>query len=243
MKIRTLLLSIILVNFLTTHGQTKSYFPNLTKVSIDTSYKAYFGYDKSCRLINKFCGTLDKKDPFYCSESSLVEGIVVARYKTLMLKDSIDILFDRGMSDDPEFSVYKKGQKIMGRFSCVEFYINSSGVIYTSGHTNNMYNRKRKFQIQNDTIIEIKQPYNYVGLKGKTEKEIILYKDKEGADIVAQLPKGYEIEILLADATTKDYNAELFYLVKTEFGLIGWLRLTGEDVYNGIVKGLYYAGD
>jgi hypothetical protein len=243
MKTRILILSAFLTSILTALGQTKSYFPTLTKVSIDTSYKAYFGYDKSSRLINKFCGTLDKKDPFYCSESSLIEGVVVARYKNQALKDSVNILFSGGMSDDPEFSVYTKSGRTMGRIACVEFYINSSGTIYTSGHANNMYNRRRKFQIQNDTILEIKQPYNYVGMKGKTQKDITLYKDMQGSDIVAQLPKGYEIEILLTDATTKDYQIDHFFLVKTDFGLIGWLRLTNEDIYGAVLKDLFYAGD
>lgn len=106
-----------------------------------------------------------------------------------------------------------------------------------------MYNRRRKFQLQNDTILEIKQPYNYVGLKGKTEKSITLYKDKTGPDIVAQLPKAYEIEVLLAESPTKDFESDQLFLVRTDFGLVGWLRLSTEDVYEPVLKGLFYAGD
>jgi hypothetical protein len=131
----------------------------------------------------------------------------------------------------------------MRSFSCTEFYINSFGTIYTTGHVNNMYNRKRKFQIQKDTVIEIKQPYSYVGLKGKILKNIVLYHDKIGNEMVAQLPKGYEIEILLTEAKTKDYESDYNFLVKTDFGLVGWLRLTNEDLFGGILKELYYAGD
>ncbi len=154
------------------------------------------------------------------------------------------ILFDGGMSDDPEYTVLSNKQKVLGRFPALEFYINSIGTIYTAGHVNNMYNRKRKFQIQKDTIVEVKQPFSYVGLKGKTLKEIILYKEKEGSDIyVAKLPKDYEIEILLTESNTTNYQIDLYYLVKTDFGLVGWLRLTNEDVFGRVLKELYYKGD
>ncbi len=106
-----------------------------------------------------------------------------------------------------------------------------------------MYNRKRKFQIQNETINEIKQPYNYVGLKGKTLKDIVLYSEKDGNEVAAKLQAGYEIEILLAESSTKDYEIDHLFLVKTDFGLVGWLRLADEDTYGAILKELYFAGD
>lgn len=244
MRIRILILTLIILKFLTAHGQAKSYFPNLARVSIDTSYKAYFNYDKkNSRLINKTCHSLNKKDPFYCSDSVYADWTIVSKFKNEKLKDSVDIIFSSGMSDDPSFSVYTKSGKQMGSFASTEFYINSSGTIYVSGHVNSMYNRRRKFQIQNDTILEIIQPYYYVGMKGKTLKEITLFKDKVGSEIVAQLPKDYEIEILLADAMTKDFDVDYLFLVKTEFGLVGWLRLTNDDLYGTILKDLFYAGD
>lgn len=215
----------------------------MTKVLIDTSFHAVFGYEKDVQVLNRSCLTLDPKDPFYCDGEAPVAGFVVAKYKAPGIKDSLTILFDGGMSDDPEFSIYGKGQKLIGHVSCVEMYINASGLVYTAGHANNMFNRRRKFQIQKDTLIEIKQPYYYVGIKGQVEKDITLYKDKKGPDIVAQLPKGYEIEVLLAEATTKDYEADYLFLVRTDFGLAGWLRLTNEDMYGGILKELFFRGD
>jgi hypothetical protein len=242
--ITRILLSIILLStFLTAHGQAKTYFRNLTSVCIDTSLKVFFGYDKkTTRLINKPCYSLDKKDPRHCYEDSvLAEWTIVAKYKFEKPADSVYIIYSAGLSDDPSFGIYTKDDKVIGRFTCLEFYINASGTIYTAGHTNNMYNRRRKFQIQEDTAVEIKQPYNYVGLKGKALKELTLYKDKTGNDIVAQLPKGYEIEILLADASTKDFEMDVNFLVKTDFGLVGWLRLEG--FADPVIEGLYYAGD
>jgi hypothetical protein len=240
------LTSVILLSIgLTSFGQTKLYFPNLTRSSIDTTYKVFFAYDKKfTRFINGPCYMLDRKDPLFCGKDSVLsEWTVVAKFKNEVLKDSLIIIYSEGMSADPGFVVTKKTGELISRFSCVEFYINGSGTIYTSGHVNNMYNRRRKFQIQNDTIIEIKQPYNFVGLKGKTLKAITLYNAKVGDEIVAQIPKEYDIEILLAEATTEDFDIDYNFLVKTDFGLVGWLRLTNDDLYGTVLEELYYAGD
>lgn len=226
-------------------ASAQNHFPNLSSITLDTFFHARFGYEASCtRIVNTLCYRLDPKDPFYCPDSTFSGGRVVAKYKSPLFKDSLTILFDPGMSDDPEFSLLTKSQKVLGRVSAVELYINAAGVVYSAGHVNNMYNRKRKFQIGKDTLQEVKQPYNYVGLKGKTLKDIVLHQQKSGSDaVVARLPKGYEVEILLTDAATPDYQADLFYLVKTDFGLVGWLRLSQEDVFGGVLEGLYFRGD
>lgn len=230
---------------LTSLGQTKSHFPNLTRISIDSDYQVYFAYDrKYTRLINKPCFLLDRKNPYYCDKDSVPAGwIVVAKFKNENINDSLTIVYSPGMSADPSFTITNSNDQGIRDFSCLEFYINGSGTIYTAGHTNNMFDRRRKFQIQGDTILEIIQPYNYVGLKGKTLKAITLYQDKIGNEIVAQLPKGYEIEILLAEGTTPDFDLNTNFLVKTDFGLVGWLRLEEGDIFGAILKELYYAGD
>ena len=243
MTTRLLISAIFLLTILSAHGQAKMYFPNLTRVSIDTSLKVFFGYDKkTTHFINKPCYALDEKDPRHCFRDSVfAEWTVVAKYKYDKLADTVYIIYSAGLSDDPGFGIYTKDDKIIGSITCLEFYINASGTIYTAGHTNSMYNRKRKFQIQGDTLVEIKQPYNYVGLKGKTLIDLTLHKEKTGIEIVAQLPKGYEVEVLLAEASTKDFEMDYNFLVRTDFGLVGWLRLEG--FVEPVIEGLYYAGD
>lgn len=235
--------TLTLTSILNASGQDKTLFPYLTKVSIDKDFKVIFGYDKkTSRLINKPCYLLSKKDPLYCyKDSVLAEWILVAKYKADNVKDSLNIIYSQGMSADPEFIIASKSDRIIGRFSCIEFYINSLGAIYTSGHVNNMFDKRKKFQVQADTVLEVGQPYSFVGLKGKALRDATLYKDKTGDAIVAQVPKGYEIEILLTEFSTKDYDTNLIFLVKTEFGLVGWLRLEGFS--DRVIQGLYYAGD
>ena len=224
-------------------GQDKAFFPALTKTSIDTTYDVIFGYDKKAtRLINKPCYLLNKKDPLHCDKDEvLAEWKLVAKFKSTNFKDSLSIVYSEGMSSDPGFEISTKSSKIIGRFSCTGFYINSSGTIYTSGHVNNMYDRRRKFQIQTDTVLEVKQPFNYVGLKGKALRDFVLYKEKNGDEILAQIPKGYDVEVLLAESGTKDFEIDYNFLVRTDFGLVGWLRLEG--FADRVIEGLYYAGD
>ncbi|MBL7873979.1 MAG: hypothetical protein JNM78_20370 [Cyclobacteriaceae bacterium] len=238
-----LFILILLTNTMRLCGQDKTLFPYLTKVSIDKTFNVIFGYDKkSSRLINKPCYLLSKNDPLHCDKDIvLAEWVLVAKFKIENVNDSVNIIYSPGMSDDPGFVISTKSDKIIGRFSCIEFYINNSGTVYTSGHVNNMYDRRRKFQVQTDSITEIKQPYNFVGLKGKALRDVTLYNDKIGDGIVAQIPKGYQVEILLAESTTRDFEMDLNFLVKTEFGLVGWLRLEGFS--DRVIEGLYFAGD
>jgi hypothetical protein len=240
---RIFILAFTLASSLNVCGQNKNVFPHLTKVTIDKEHKVIFGYDKrSVRLINKPCYLLNKKDPIHCDrDSALVEWTLVAKVKVGNIKDSVNVIYSPGMSDDPGFIISTKSDKTIGQFSCIEFYINSLGTVYTSGHVNNMYDRRRKFQVQPDTVIEVKQPYNFVGLKGKTLRDINLYQNKTGGEIVAVIPKDYEIEILLAESSTKDFEIDQNFLVKTEFGLVGWLRLEGFS--DRVIEALYYAGD
>jgi hypothetical protein len=198
---------------------------------------------RSSRLVNKSCRLLDKNDRFYCSDSIPIDGYLVAKYKCSSISDSIYVLFDGGMSDDPEFSFYNEEGKLLKRISANSLFLNSTGTAYSTGHSNCMYDRKRKFQISNDTIIETYQPFYYVGIKGKTKMEITLFTNKTGNEIVAKIPKNYDIEILLAESTTEDYDIDRMFLVKTEFGLIGWLRIDKIGLYEEIIDGLFYDGD
>jgi hypothetical protein len=62
------------------------------------------------------------------------------------------------------------------------------------------------------------------------------------------LPVGYEVEVLLSenyDKFAENIDYPINYLVRTSFGLVGWLRLTSEDTYHldPVIRGLGYLGD
>ena len=242
-KVLTLTITLFLLQAVV--GQNKKLFPNLSYVQINKTYKVGFNYDpQTTKLTNTPCYLLDKKNRFFCHKDSDYEArTLVGKYKNKKMSDSLEICFIEGASADPEFEIYKKNGKQIGAIACLNFYITDAGTIYTSGHTNSMFDKRRKFQILNDTILEVQQPFRYVGIKGQTLKPITLYQSKSGNEIVAQLPAKYEIEILLSESTGNDFDTERNYLVKTEFGLIGWLRITDDDVLVPILKEFYYAGD
>lgn len=147
-------------------------------------------------------------------------------------KQKHTVVFTMGPSADPAFIFYK-GDKEIGRIAGLELYVPGNGSIYVSGHTNNMYDQRKKFIVQNGQIKEAHQPYYYVGLSTTTTKPIKLYHNKSYKRELASLPKGAEIEVLI--------NEGHDYLVRTSFGLTGWVKIS-TPTQTGI-DGLFYAGD
>jgi hypothetical protein len=185
---------------------------------------------------------LAKTDYWSCDSDDAGETMEkVGQFTNDKIADTLQIIYSPGLSVDPLFIISKKNGKIVGRVAALEFYINNNGIIYSAGHTNNMFNQRQKFQLTQDTLLEIRQPFYYVGLKSKTTSPLTLYQSKTGDEIIAQLPKDYEVEILLCD--TEKNKSQKYYLVKTDFGLIGWLRLTSDATYDTPIEGLRFAGD
>lgn len=148
------------------------------------------------------------------------------------------IYFSPGPSEDPVFIIHKKTKPEwtnLATLSGKKLYILGNGTLFTSGHTNNMFDMRRKYQVGKDSITEVLQPFYYVGVKSKTLRPAVLYRSQEMKEIIAHLPKNYAVEILL--------NQGEFYLVKTTFGLTGWLRLSGDQRENRVFSEIFFAGD
>jgi hypothetical protein len=149
------------------------------------------------------------------------------------MDDKILVTYDEGLSADPSFSFLKKKKdkyEFFFSLSGTKLFLPGNGNIYVEGHTNNYFNERRKFRLKNDSIIEVRQPFLYVGLKTKNSKTVKLFGDKEQNNIVATLSPESEIEVLLNDGE--------FYLIRTSFGLVGWWKFD-----YGIIKEVFYYGD
>ncbi len=130
-------------------------------------------------------------------------------------------------------SMKKKGKQVqVGQISTMHLIIPGNGYLYTKGHINNMFYMKRKYQIKNLKLLEIIQPFFYVGKTTKTLKPISIYSNKDLTHKVARLPKGYQITILL--------NQGSYYLLKTGFGLVGWVKLSGMQKKKRVFKEIYF---
>ena len=233
-------------------GQVKEAFPQMKWVNIgqDIVYPdGKFGYDPATfTYMGIELHKLPKTDVCYDDENG-EEYTLLGRYKTSSMKESLNILFSPGPSGDPQFRISDGKNKVFWEQVADEMSINGNGIIYTAGNTDKMYNERRKYQLSGNKVLETKQPFCYVGVKGKLLKPATLYSQKKDGMVVASLPVGYEIEVLLAEEDYPiDENGEGFpmnYLARSAFGLVGWLRLTGEDFHHSspIISGLGYMGD
>lgn len=212
-----------------------SYLSYLKKVRVAQNEYQIFGYDPAnTKLINKFCA--DESTHWGCFNGE--DGSIIVATTN---NDKYAILFNPGPSEDPEFSIYDKNKNLIESFGANEFYITSANIIYTGGASNKMYDKRQKYTWQGNKIVEEKQPFYYVGMKTKTTKNLTLYKTKTGSEIIANLTPNYAVEVILADADSN--SKDMYYLLKTEFGLVGWLRLAEPYSYDTGIEGLRYNGD
>jgi len=208
-------------------------FPGLKKVEIDNYFPVRIFYDPQItQLIDKPLNADRPED----DGSPLV---------TRMLKTRIDrgkseeifIDFDPGPSVDPEIVVTRVGStEPAGYVPGLNFYIPGTGAIYASGHTNNNFDTRTKYVLQGDKLVESKQPFYWVGLESKAKKDLVLYSGKDQKEVVARLPKGSAVTAVLNEG-------ESWYLLKTPFGLVGWLKIEVLSQEADTIEGLYFAGD
>ncbi len=148
--------------------------------------------------------------------------------------------FTEGPSDDPEFLFTRKGEtEPAGSVTALELWLPGNGAAYAAGHADTMFDNRRKLVARggkDGKVVEVEQPFYYVGLEGKALQDLVLYAAKGGKEVVANIPKGNPVTVLLA-------SGEEWYLAKTAFGLVGWIRVEPWSVDATVVEGLFYAGD
>ncbi len=212
-------------------------FSYLSKIDIGANVQLKYNADIST-VYNQECRTLSTSDPLYATEE---EGANVKLVKTKINASGSEyvVVFSSGPSADPEFMFYKDGDFSQAAFSisALHVVVTGNGSIYSSGHTNNMFNNRRKFKVNNNKLVEVQQAHYYVGLKTKTLKAITIYGSERLSSPIANLPKDYNIEVLLNKRNTS------LYLIKTDFGLAGWVKLENQMYGNNAIDKLFYAGD
>ncbi|MCC7223060.1 MAG: hypothetical protein IT273_04990 [Chitinophagales bacterium] len=204
---------------------------------------------------------INRPDPSLSEFTPFGEPILVLAETELDRKTAKKYLiaYDPGPSDDPSYLVLdaanRKAIKVVASLWALNLVVASNGLLYTSGHTNTMYDKHCKYELERDTIVEVKQPFYYIGLASELYKPFTLYADREMTQPIAQLPKGSKVTVVLAEEYPNpdmpDYPLERF-LFATPFGLTGWTRIEsmqadGSDdpaaEYMTGVKGIYFAGD
>lgn len=145
--------------------------------------------------------------------------------------------FDSGPSADPSFVITdEKTGKVLGSIGAESLTLPGNGFIYASGRANRMHLEHLKYTIRDGKLVEIEQPFSYVGLKSKAKVDLKLLAAKDGGETIANIPAGDPLEVVLRDG---DY-----LLVKTRFGLLGWWKMQMNVMPdNAEIEGIYYAGD
>ncbi|MGB4654686.1 MAG: hypothetical protein ACOXZ9_06210 [Bacteroidales bacterium] len=234
-------------------AQTEKSFPQYIWINANSEHAdgSRFGYLKdSFTLINKNCHSLPTTDPCYDADE-YSDYTLLGRYKNSSMGEHVNIIYSPGPSVDPAFYITDKNNNPIWSEAAEEMCINSNGIIYISGNINKMFNQRKKLKLNNNNVTEVEQPFYYVDVKGKLLKPVKLYSQKNNkGELVATLPVGYEIEILLAEPVTNtdEYGMPkpmMNYLARTAFGLVGWLRLGNDDIshMSPVVRGLGFLGD
>lgn len=229
MKIRALLL-LALVSLPTFAAEP---FPGLRKVEFYDYFPVKIFYaPQGTEVLNKPLNADRPAD----DGSPLVTRVLKTRIDQGK-SEEVFIDYDPGPNVDPEIAVTRVGSaEPAGYVSGLNFYIPGTGAIYASGHTNNNFDTRRKYVLQGDRLVEVKQPFYWVGLESKAKKDLVLYSAKDQKEVVAQLPKGSAVTVVLNEG-------EDWYLLKTPFGLVGWLKIEVRSQEADTIEGLYFAGD
>ncbi len=239
---KLLFLFIFSVVSLNVFGQNNP-FNNLDILEIESYQGVSIKYDpETTEIINKALKDLDTNDPFYYNSIGDFSTYDIKAIKTKIDKKTNDeyiVIFSAGPSGDPSFEFYNSKEKGKPNFviNGLNLYIPGNGFIYISGHTNNMFDTRKKFQIVNNVFSEVEQPFYYVGISTKTLKPLTLYSDKQLKSIVAQLPKNYDIEVLIFEKENS------IFLIRTEFGLVGWVKVGIGSQQPDIIDKLFFNGD
>ncbi|NOU61995.1 hypothetical protein [Marinifilum caeruleilacunae] len=212
------------------------HFSDLQYVDIESSYlNGKFGFNKTSefQLINKLCD--DSMDCFKYYDPTTIIG-----YWPINDKTKIELHYTEAPSDDPTFIAIYKGKVILEESGSTLHF--KGNTLYIEGNANSYFDKKRKFQFVNNSYQEVTQPFYYIGLKGNLNYPIQIYKTEQFKEKLAYLPKDYKIEVLMGK-TGGEYDDLEKVLIKTEFGLIGWLNFKDIAFERPMVDGLYFHGD
>jgi hypothetical protein len=227
MKTRTVL-AVLLALLVSVPAAAEGPFPGLKTHEIKDYLTAVIHYDpRIAQPVNK---RLTSED----------EPRVVRVFRTRIDRTKDEWYFvdyDEGPSVDPFFIITREGsEEPAGTVPGVHLYLPGNGSIYTSGHANTMFDEHRKYTVENGQLVETKQPFLSVGIEGRAKKDLTIYSTPAQKEAVASIPKGAAMTVLLA------YDAD-HYLIKTAFGLVGWVTIPANSQEATVIEGLFFAGD
>ncbi|HEY6022235.1 MAG TPA: hypothetical protein VIY48_20920 [Candidatus Paceibacterota bacterium] len=202
--------------------------------------------DRSAKVINRKRSQLDHAHPLFVADDFEADDILLLQTKLSETDtQTFYVLFSEGPSADPEFYFIKTStpDKIWASLPGTAISIPGNGSVYVSNRFNNTFTKRSKYTLTAKGLTEVKQPYFYVGLKTHTLSPLTLYTSPASTDVIAQLPKGSEVEVLLTDDRRDDKQHRTCFLIKTPFGLLGWAWIPESQYASSVIEGLGLWGD
>lgn len=240
--VKKLILIIYFIHLtLWSYAQNTTPFSYLFEITSNHDRDVHLYIDKNkSKIYNIKLKDLDENHPLYAPDDCESRMTLLAETTIDQSNKMYAIVY--GYCPEPEFYFYDVNDlsKSYGAVGGLNLYIPGNGNLYVSGHVNSNFNNKRKFKFEENKITEVKQPLYYVGLETKTLKPLTLYKTKDMKDVVANLPENYNVQVLLAESS---YGNESYYLIKTEFGLVGWSKIKSGQYQSIDVEGIFWNGD
>jgi hypothetical protein len=216
-------------------AQTPSAFPGLSIVYADGSKDGSNGALAAQVYYPKAAATLIQTQRS-ANEDAEPEYLVMRVYLDAAKKQQYEVYYREGPSADPSYRLSQVGQ-VKNSFSVdgLDLYIPGNGAIYTSSEINRTFVQRRKYALSNGRLQEVTQPFLYVGMASIAQRDLKITATANGGAEIATIAKDSAVEILL--------NQGDDYLLKTPFGLVGWLRITDIGLQDDVLKGLKFNGD
>ena len=200
-------------------------------------------YTGDAKIFNTSCEKLSYEDPFYHAQGDTSSYIKVMEYIPNELdSDLYSILFSIGESGDSRYEFYLEGEFQTPAFILHTDHLDflGEGILVARGSMNEMFMRSRKYEIDNGKIKELKQPFYSVDIQSEATKDFDLFLTKRFKHVIDHVSKGDKVSVLVAEFK----NKYAYYLVRSELGLIGWVKINqGLWVDETPIKDLYYHGD
>ncbi len=228
---------IILLFSYSIYSQNNYSDPSLSFANLEYSYGVRYN-PKVSEIIEKRRDSYPKVHPLYTDEFGRDDIVIIKTKLNTDEKDLYYVLFTQGPSGDPSFYFInvKKPNKYFGNLAGEELVLPGNGFAYTKSRSNSDYLKRAKFKIAQYGFEEVFQPFYYVGLNSHTLVPVAIYKEIGKGKIIAKLPANYEVEVLVTDNNSN-------YLIKTSFGLLGWIHIPSTQYKSEIIEGISFQGD
>lgn len=158
---------------------------------------------------------------------------------------AVEIGFTWGPSDDPAFVLSRvDGAPLeVPDLHGTRLFVTPTA-IYLGGVANRCFDERRKFVVADGRVTEVAQPFLAVGIDTPLTAPARLTTEPGAGLEVATVKAGASVHVLVArpDGRTVD-GCPVHYLVRTSFGLVGWVAQTDGYAAPSPLAAIRFHGD